>query len=61
VTVKSTTRYARLINAANPKYPPKVTLWPTGGHDAWTKASDPEYREDGKNMYEWMLQFVRLK
>lgn len=60
VTVKSTTRYARLIAAANPKYPVKVTLWPTGGHDAWTKASDPNYKEEGMNMYEWMLQYVRV-
>jgi predicted peptidase len=59
VTVNSTKRYARLINAENPKYPVRVTLWPTGGHDAWTKASDPDYREEGKNMYEWMLQYVR--
>jgi predicted peptidase len=59
VTVNSTKRYARLINAENPPIPVRVTYWPTGGHDAWTKASDPEYREEGKNMYEWMLQFVR--
>jgi predicted peptidase len=59
VTVNSTRRYLRLINAADPKATIRVTYWPTGGHDAWTKASDPEYREDGKNMYEWMLQFIR--
>jgi len=59
VTVNSTKRYARLINAENPKYPVKVTYWPIGGHDAWTKSSDPEYREEGMNMYEWMLQYTR--
>lgn len=59
VTVNSTKRYARLVNEENPPVPVRVTLWPTGGHDAWTKASDPEYREDYKNMYEWMLQYVR--
>ena len=59
VTVNSTRRYVRLINAENPLYPVKVTYWPTGGHDAWTKSSDPEYREEGKNIYEWMLQFTR--
>jgi len=36
-----------------------MTLWPTGGHDAWTQASDPEYREEGMNIYEWMLQYKR--
>jgi predicted peptidase len=59
VKVNSTKRYERFINNENPKYPPKVTLWETDGHDAWTRASDPEYREEGKNMYEWMLQFTR--
>jgi predicted peptidase len=59
VTVNSTKRYARLVNAEHPAIPVKVTLWPTGGHDAWTKASDPEFREENKNMYEWMLQYVR--
>lgn len=28
-------------------------------HDAWTKATDPAYKEGGKNIYEWMLQFRR--
>lgn len=59
VTVNSTKRYVRLVNNENPPVPVKVTYWPTGGHDAWTKASDPEYREDGKNIYEWLLQYVR--
>jgi predicted peptidase len=59
VTVNSTKRYLRLINAAHPTATIRVTYWPSDMHDAWTKASDPEYREDGKNMYEWMLQFIR--
>ena len=59
VTVNSTKRYVRLINAEHPAHPVKMTLWEVGGHDAWTQSSDPEYKEDGKNMYEWMLQFRR--
>lgn len=59
VPVASTWRYANFINAANPPVPVRVTIWPTGGHDAWTRASDPNYREEGKNMYEWMLQYTR--
>lgn len=59
VTVNSTKRYVGIVNAQHPLHPIRMTLWPTGGHDAWTQASDPEYREDGKNMYEWMLQFTR--
>jgi predicted peptidase len=59
VTVNSTKRYVGIINEHHPLHPIKMTLWPVGGHDAWTLASDPEYREEGKNMYEWMLQFTR--
>lgn len=29
------------------------------GHDAWTRATDPTYKEKGLNMYEWMLQYSR--
>lgn len=31
----------------------------TNGHDSWTRASDPNYREDNLNIYEWMLQYSR--
>jgi predicted peptidase len=59
VTYESTTRYIRFIQYYNPDFPVKLTLWPEGGHDAWTKATDPLYKEDGKNIYEWMLQYSR--
>ncbi|HUQ67181.1 MAG TPA: hypothetical protein VM101_13550, partial [Flavitalea sp.] len=59
VTVNSTKRYVRFVNAQHPVHPIRMTLWLEGGHDAWTRSSDPEYREDGKNMYEWMLQYKR--
>lgn len=47
------------INRKNPPHPVRATLWSTGWHDSWTKASNPNYREEGKNMYEWMLQYQR--
>jgi len=47
--------YVRYINNANPKIKAKLTIFPVSGHDAWTKATDPHYRENGKNIYEWML------
>jgi predicted peptidase len=49
--------YVQYINEYNPRVQAKLTLWPTGGHDAWTKATDPNYRENGKNIYEWMLSY----
>lgn len=47
------------INAYGPSVAARLTLWSTGGHDAWTKATDPGYKEKGMNMYEWMLQYKR--
>ncbi len=49
--------YVQYINEYNPEVKAKLTLWPTGGHDAWTKATDPNYRENGQNIYEWMLSY----
>jgi predicted peptidase len=47
------------INSFNPRIKAKLTVWPNGGHDAWTRASEPDYRENGMNIYEWMLQYRR--
>lgn len=53
------TGYVTKINGfgANPQA--KLTLWDTGGHDAWTKATNPTYKENNMNVYEWMLQYQR--
>jgi predicted peptidase len=59
VPVNSTKDYISMINSFNSTPPAKMTLWPTGGHNAWTKATDPTYKEDNINMYEWMLQYHR--
>jgi hypothetical protein len=37
----------------------KMTIFTAGGHDAWTRTYDPSFRENGVNVYEWMLQFTR--
>jgi predicted peptidase len=59
VTVNETKSWASFINANKPVTPMRMTIWPTGGHDSWSKTYDPNYREDGKNIYEWMLQYRR--
>ncbi|MCF6407541.1 PKD domain-containing protein [Chitinophaga filiformis] len=43
--------------AANPE--PKLTIFDAKGHDAWSKAYDPSYKENGMNVYEWMLQYEK--
>ena len=59
VPVNNTKDYISMINSFNPAPLAKMTLWPTGGHNAWTKASDPAYKEDNLNIYQWMLQYHR--
>jgi predicted peptidase len=51
--------YVTKINNAKADPQARLTLWPTGGHNAWDKATDPTYKENNMNMYEWMLQFAR--
>lgn len=43
--------------AANPE--PKLTIFNAKGHDAWSRAYDPAYKENGMNVYEWMLQYQK--
>lgn len=57
VPASYTIDYVNLINSHHPAVKAKYTVWPGGGHNSWTKAYDPSYKEDGKNMYEWLLQF----
>jgi len=54
--------FISLINSFHPVIPPKFTIFPMfglSGHDAWTKATDPLYKENNMNIYEWMLQYTR--
>jgi predicted peptidase len=55
--------YIRVLNSLNPKIPPRFTTFDVGEgkshHDCWTRTVDPAYKEDGKNIYEWMLGYTR--
>ncbi|PWU01541.1 MAG: hypothetical protein C5B52_07205 [Bacteroidetes bacterium] len=59
VSVNNTKGWVTDINSYNPNPLARMTLWPTGGHNAWSKASDPTYTENNMNIYEWMLQYHR--
>ncbi|MGX5819041.1 PKD domain-containing protein [Chitinophaga lutea] len=50
--------WVNYINKANPNPPARLTLFDATGHGGWEKAYDPNYREEGKNIYEWMLQYT---
>ena len=51
------------FNAQSPVIPPLFTTFDVGEgksqHDCWTRTSDTTYRENGKNIYEWMLGYTR--
>lgn len=51
--------YITKLNSYSPANPAKLTMWANGGHDSWTRALDPSYKENGMNIYEWMLQYHR--
>lgn len=57
--VNDARRFVDSLNSYSPTVPPKFTIFEKYGHDAWTTALDTAYREDGKNIYEWMLQYYR--
>ena len=53
--------WVKYIDATIPAPNPlaKITIFDATGHDAWTKAYDPAYKENNMNMYEWMLQYSK--
>jgi predicted peptidase len=55
VPVSYTEDYVKYINESNPRVPARMTIFPDSGHNAWKAALDPTYRENGQNVYEWML------
>jgi predicted peptidase len=59
ISVSWINAFVTKLNSFQPSLPPKKTIWPNGGHDAWTRAIEPSYKENGINIYEWMLQYKR--
>ncbi|HUR12707.1 MAG TPA: PHB depolymerase family esterase [Flavitalea sp.] len=53
------TSFINIINYFNPAIIPKLTIFPYYGHDSWTMALDTAYKEENKNVYEWMLTYTR--
>ena len=59
VTVENTNEYVKFINSRNPQIRAKKTIFKSNAHEGWTTTYDPEFKEGGKNIYEWMLQYLR--
>ena len=57
--VEDAKRFIRLIGEEHPAIAPRMTIFDVYGHDAWTTALNPRHKENGMNVYEWMLQYSR--
>jgi hypothetical protein len=49
--------YTDTINAHNPPIPAKLETLPGIRHVAWFYGYDPTWRPEGKNLYEWLIQY----
>ncbi len=59
-SIETSKLFISVFNSLNPKVLPRYTIFPAWGlygHDSWTKGTDPGFTENGKNIYQWMLQF----
>ncbi len=55
IPVAYTIGWVNEIDSSSPRVPARITIFNAASHDAWTEATDPNYKEKGKNIYEWML------
>lgn len=54
--------FISLVKSYNPKLEARLTILPPAGkanHDCWTRVCNPDFRENGKNIYEWLFQFSK--
>jgi predicted peptidase len=55
-----TEQFVGKVNSFSPSITARYTMFAGQmGHNAWARALDPAYKENGKNMYEWLLQYSR--
>jgi len=63
IDVKLPIRFIESMDNFNPAIPPRFTDFeePMGllGHDAWTRATNPQFKENNSNIYQWMLSYHR--
>ena len=59
VPYTNTVNFVNYINESSPAVPAKKTIFSARGHNCWTKATDPGYKENNMIIYQWMLQYKR--
>lgn len=57
VSVGNTTGWISLLQQYGADV--QSTIFQVSGHDAWTKTYDPNFTQNGVNIYQWMLQHQR--
>jgi predicted peptidase len=62
VETENTVTLISLLKKDNPEMEARLTLLPPAGtenHDAWTRSCKLDFKEDGRNLYEWFLQYTK--
>ena len=59
VSVTFSQDWYNMLNADGINPAAQLTIFNANSHDAWSKAYDPTYTENGMNIYQWMLQYSR--
>ena len=63
INIRLPMKFVESVDSYKPVVKPRFTRFeePAGllGHDAWTRATDPRYKENKSNIYEWMLSYHR--
>jgi len=63
INIRLPLKFVESVGNFNPKVKPRFTRFeePAGllGHDAWTRATDPKFKENNTSIYEWMLSYHR--
>ena len=59
IGVSSANSFIATVKSFSPVIAPRLTIFQSNKHDAWTKAINPVYKEDNMNIYEWMLQYSK--
>ena len=54
-----TINFINYINSYHPVVAARKTIFNASGHNSWSQASAPTYRENNMNIYEWMLQYKK--
>lgn len=59
INIAGTEEFISMLQGFKPDVSPRLTVFNASKHDAWTAAFNPLYKDEGINVYEWMLQYTR--